>query len=136
MNKLETNIPATKVNDSSKGITITAARYASEDAALIVHYIIAILEYSRWCIPLRAAKEKVEHYKREYAEFERQRIEKENEVNILNLISFIKFLQVILKKKHNRKKRFFFIFNNLKINDMIDVVSLRVCLVLNLYRHD
>ncbi len=81
LNSTETNIPASKVSDSSKGITITAARYASEDAALIVHYIIAILEYSRWCPPLRHAKEKVEHYKREYAEFERQRIEKENEVN-------------------------------------------------------
>lgn len=64
----------------SKGITISGARYASEDAATLVHYAIAILEYSRLCGPLRAAKEKVESIRREMSENERRKQETESEV--------------------------------------------------------
>ncbi|CAF0814844.1 unnamed protein product, partial [Brachionus calyciflorus] len=62
-----------------KGITISGARYASEDAATLVNYVIALLEYSRLCVPLRAAKERVEIIKHEKAEFERRKMERENE---------------------------------------------------------
>ena len=59
---LDINIPAMKSVDqlTSKGITISAARYASEDASVLVHFSIAILEYSKLCIPLKAGKERVE----------------------------------------------------------------------------
>lgn len=81
---LETNIAPAKYIDStqvSKGITISGARYASEDAATLVHYAIAILEYSRLCGPLRAAKERLDAIRREMAENERRKQEMENEVN-------------------------------------------------------
>lgn len=66
----------------SKGITISGARYASEDAATLVHYAIAILEYSRLCGPLRTAKEKVESIRREISENERRKQETESEVKL------------------------------------------------------
>lgn len=84
INLTEVNIPAAKnpdINGSQKGITISAARYASEDAATLVHYTIAILEYCKLCAPLKAAKERVEAIKAEMAENERKRLERENEVN-------------------------------------------------------
>lgn len=65
-----------------KGITISGARYASEDAATLVHYAIAILEYSRLCGPLRMAKEKVDAIKKEISENERRKQEIEKEVII------------------------------------------------------
>lgn len=78
----ETNIAASKSADpyGPKGITISGARYASEDAATLVHYVTAILEYSRSCGPLRVAREKVEMIKQEQADYERKKLEKENEV--------------------------------------------------------
>jgi len=81
-NAKDTNIPAGKLSESgnSKGITISAARYASEDAATLVHYVIAILEYSKMCGPLRLAKDRVEQLKREQAEYEKRMSEKEAEV--------------------------------------------------------
>ena len=64
-----------------KGITIAAARYASEDAATLVHYIIAIIEFSRQCGPLRSAKEKVEMLRSEITDYERRKQEREHEVS-------------------------------------------------------
>lgn len=83
-NAKDVNIAASKSSDSQnlKGITISGARYASEDAATLVNYVIAILEYTRLCIPLKAAKDKVEAIKHEQSEFERRKMERENEVNI------------------------------------------------------
>ena len=81
----ETNIAPGKSADNpnnSKGITISGARYASEDAATLVHYVIGILEYSRLCAPLRVAKQKVEAIKQEQIDFEKKKMEKENEVRI------------------------------------------------------
>ena len=41
-------------------ITLAAARYASEEAAALVHYAIALIEYTKLCQPLHLAKQKVE----------------------------------------------------------------------------
>ena len=35
------------------GLTISGAKYASEDCATLVHYTIAIVEYTRLCGPLK-----------------------------------------------------------------------------------
>ena len=75
--------------NNAKGITISGARYASEDAATLVHYVIAVLEYSRLCTPLNLAKEKVELIKQEQLDFERKKLEKENEASV----SFIYMLK-------------------------------------------
>ena len=40
---------------SGAGITISAARYSSEDAAVLVEYVISIVEYTRRCGPLKQA---------------------------------------------------------------------------------
>ena len=65
---------------NSKGITISAARYASEDASILVHFAIAVLEYSKLCIPLKAAKEKVEALRQEKIDYDRKKREHEQEV--------------------------------------------------------
>ena len=85
-NQKEINIPAAKGDNSgSKGITISAARYASEDTATLVHYVIAVLEYTKLCVPMKAAKEKMNNIKFEQVEFERQKQETEAEVIYLLL---------------------------------------------------
>ena len=80
-NQKDINIPAAKSDNSgSKGITISAARYASEDTATLVHYVIAVLEYTKLCVPMKAAKEKMNSIKFEQVEYERQKQETETEV--------------------------------------------------------
>jgi dynein heavy chain, axonemal len=74
--------------NNSKGITIAGARYASEDAATLVHYVIAILEYSKLCGPLKDAKSKVEKLKNEQAEYEKGLQEKEIEVFYKRKLNF------------------------------------------------
>lgn len=76
----DVNIPAASKANESKGITISAARYASEDASTLVHFAIAILEYSKLCIPLKAAKEKVESLRQEQIDYERRKKEQEQEI--------------------------------------------------------
>ena len=79
----EINIHAKKRTpspDNSKGITIAAARYSSEDAATLVNYTIAIVEYTRRCGPLKAALEKMHELEREIEENDRLQKEKEKEV--------------------------------------------------------
>ena len=88
-NQKDINIPAAKADQNAKGgtgggITISAARYASEDTATLVHYVIALLEYTKMCKPLKEAKEKMESIKFEQVEFERKKQEYDAEVsNIL-----------------------------------------------------
>lgn len=77
----DVNIPAAK--SDVKGITISAARYASEDASILVHFAIAILEYSKLCIPLKAAKEKVESIRQEQIDYDRKKREQEQEVKFI-----------------------------------------------------
>lgn len=85
----DVNIPAAK--SEAKGITISAARYASEDASILVHFAIAILEYSKLCIPLKAAKEKVESIRQEQIDYDRKKREQEQEVNFISLHLSISF---------------------------------------------
>ena len=75
-------VTQTKSADNAvKGITISAARYASEDASVLVHYSIALIEYSKICLPYKASKEKVELIKQQQAEYERKKHELDLEVS-------------------------------------------------------
>ena len=58
-----------------KGITIAAAKYSSEDAATLVQYTIALVEYSQRCGPLRKAADRMHELEREIEETERIRNE-------------------------------------------------------------
>ena len=62
------------------GITVAAAKYASEDGATLVNYTIAIVEYTRLCGPLKAALEKQNELIREIEENERVQKEKDEQV--------------------------------------------------------
>jgi len=62
------------------GITISAARYSSEDAAVLVEYVISIVEYTRLCGPLKHAIDhlqqlETERVKIQQAEAEDQKVE-------------------------------------------------------------
>ncbi|XP_041355189.1 dynein gamma chain, flagellar outer arm-like isoform X3 [Gigantopelta aegis] len=64
--------------DNSKGISIAAAKFSSEDCAVLVQYTIAIVEYSWLCGPLKAALERLTELEREIEENERlQRLQEE-----------------------------------------------------------
>ncbi|KAM9316607.1 uncharacterized protein PAF06_007656 [Gastrophryne carolinensis] len=59
-------------NDSNKskdnkkgGITIAAARYSSEDAASLVAFIVAVVEYTRLCVPLKECQKRLADLERE-----------------------------------------------------------------------
>lgn len=69
--------------DNTKGITIAAAKYSSEDCATLVQYTIAIVEFSRLCGPLKGALENLHGLEREIEENERLQKEKEEEVSTL-----------------------------------------------------
>nr|DBA26446.1 TPA: hypothetical protein GDO54_010703 [Pyxicephalus adspersus] len=57
---------ADKMKDNKKGgITIAAARYSSEDAASLVAFIVAIIEYTRLCVPLKECQKKLADLERE-----------------------------------------------------------------------
>ena len=74
-------MPPTRATAAQENrITLGAARYASEEAAILVHYAIALVEYTKICQPLRLTKEKVEQLKQELIEAEQKRIERESEV--------------------------------------------------------
>ncbi|XP_067674368.1 uncharacterized protein [Haliotis asinina] len=68
--------------DGTKGITISGAKYSSEDCATLVQYTIAIVEYTRLCGPLRAAMEKLSELEREIEENERLQRQQEEEARI------------------------------------------------------
>ena len=63
------------------GITIAAAKYSSEDCAVLVQYAIAIVEYTRLCGPLRIALEKQNELMREIEENERVQQIKDEQVH-------------------------------------------------------
>jgi hypothetical protein len=85
-NPKDINVTPTKLSETEKfkGITIAAARYASEDAATLVHYAIAVVEFTRQCGPLRQSKERVENLKKEIADYEHKKQERDNEVTFLS----------------------------------------------------
>ncbi len=75
------HVPAVRGNTSQENrITLAAARYASEEAAALVHYVIALIEYTKLCQPLRLGKQKVDKIKQDLLEAEQKQLEKENEV--------------------------------------------------------
>ncbi|XP_035829673.1 dynein heavy chain 5, axonemal isoform X2 [Aplysia californica] len=61
------------------GLTIAGAKYASEDCATLVHYTIAIVEYTRLCGPLKSALERLHELEREIEENERLQKQQEEE---------------------------------------------------------
>jgi hypothetical protein len=67
--------------ENSKGITIAAAKYSSEDAATLLNYTIAIVEYTRLCGPLRASLDRMTELQREIDENQRLQREKEQAVS-------------------------------------------------------
>ena len=67
--------------ENTKGITIAAAKYSSEDAATLLNYTIAIVEYTRLCGPLRAAMDRMTELQREIDENQRIQREKEQAVS-------------------------------------------------------
>lgn len=64
-----------------QGITIAAAKYSSEDCAVLVQYAIAIVEYTRLCGPLKIALEKQNELLREIEENERVQQVKDEQVS-------------------------------------------------------
>lgn len=68
--------------DGTKGITISAAKYSSEDCATLVQYTIAIVEYTRLCGPLKSSLERLNELQREIEENERIQRERQEEVII------------------------------------------------------
>ena len=66
--------------DTNTGITIKNAKYSSEDAATLVQYTIAIVEFTHLCGPLKAAQERVQELLREIEENDRLQREKEQQV--------------------------------------------------------
>ncbi|GFN75495.1 dynein beta chain, ciliary [Plakobranchus ocellatus] len=64
------------------GLTIAGAKYASEASATLVHYTIAIVEYTRLCGPLRAALERLHELEREIEENERLQKQQEEEARL------------------------------------------------------
>ncbi|XP_070190368.1 uncharacterized protein [Littorina saxatilis] len=63
----------------TSGITVSAAKYSSEDCATLVQYTIAIVEYTRRCGPLKAAMERMHELEREIEENERMQKQAEAE---------------------------------------------------------
>ena len=77
-------MPAARATGAQENrITLGAARYASEEAAVLVHYAIALVEYTKICQPLRLAKEKVDMLKQELLEAEQKQLERETEVRCI-----------------------------------------------------
>lgn len=66
----------------ANGITISAAKYSSEDCATLVQYTIAIVEYTRRCGPLKAAMERMHELEREIEENERMQKLAEEEAKL------------------------------------------------------
>ncbi|XP_077137822.1 dynein axonemal heavy chain 5-like [Ranitomeya variabilis] len=56
-----------KKNKDAKGggITIATARYSSEDAASLVAFVVAIIEYTRLCIPVKECQKKLSNIEKE-----------------------------------------------------------------------
>ena len=55
-----------------QGITTSAAKYSSEDAAVLVEYTVALVEYTRLYKPYRKACDYLEELVKEREEDERQ----------------------------------------------------------------
>lgn len=62
-------------------ITLTAARYACEEAATLVRYAILLVEYTEMCHPLHVAQQRVARLTREIEEAEKREQERQEEVS-------------------------------------------------------
>ncbi|UJR24993.1 hypothetical protein I4U23_006354 [Adineta vaga] len=81
------HVPATRATAAQENrITLGAARYASEEAAILVHYAIALVEYTKICQPLCVTKAKVDQLKQDLIDAEQKRIERETEIQRLKLM--------------------------------------------------
>ncbi|XP_025098007.1 LOW QUALITY PROTEIN: dynein gamma chain, flagellar outer arm-like [Pomacea canaliculata] len=78
------------------GITISAAKYSSEDCATLVQYTIAIVEYTRRCLPLKTATERMNELEREIEENERQQKQAEQEALLREKLK---------KRSHSKNKK-------------------------------
>ena len=74
---------------------MAAAHYASEEAAVLVRYVMALIDYTKLCQPLRVAKQKVEKLKQDITDAEQKQLEKENEV-----CSIFSFCLLIIKNRN------------------------------------
>lgn len=69
------------------GITIGATRYSSEDAANLVAFVCALMEYSYQCGPLRDSLNKLVELQKEKEETERlQRVQEE----LVSILIFVR----------------------------------------------
>ncbi|XP_073531710.1 dynein axonemal heavy chain 5-like [Phyllobates terribilis] len=64
--KKYSHIEAKKNKDAKGGgITIATARYSSEDAASLVAFVVAIIEYTRLCVPVKECQKKLSNIEKE-----------------------------------------------------------------------
>ncbi|CAK8694917.1 unnamed protein product [Clavelina lepadiformis] len=67
-----------KKGTTAPGITISAARYSSEDAAVLVEYVISIVEYTRRCGPLKQAMDYMQQLETEREKIQLAEIDEQN----------------------------------------------------------
>ncbi|KAG8582082.1 hypothetical protein GDO81_007910 [Engystomops pustulosus] len=64
--KKYSHIDYNKNKDAKRGgITIATARYSSEDAASLVAFVVAVVEYTRLCAPLKECQKKMSNLEKE-----------------------------------------------------------------------
>ncbi|EDO44670.1 predicted protein, partial [Nematostella vectensis] len=73
-----TATPSGSVSRKIQGITIAAAKYSSEDAAVLVEYAIALVEYTRLYNPYRKAMMYLDELQREKEENEQRELMEAN----------------------------------------------------------
>ncbi|XP_078503742.1 dynein axonemal heavy chain 5-like [Lissotriton helveticus] len=79
-----THSDSSPTRDSNKGgITIAGARYSSEDAATLVTFVVAVIEYTRLCGPLRDCLKKLDELEKEKEECSK---EEEKVTNVIENI--------------------------------------------------
>lgn len=90
--------------DNTRGITVTAAKFSSEDAATLVQYVIAIVEYTQVAGPLVTASNKQLDLEAEIAESERRHLAKLKEASSrLRRMGVIVIYVKPLEEKVNRR---------------------------------
>ncbi|KAG2467824.1 DYH8 protein, partial [Polypterus senegalus] len=70
---------ASDSNTGKGGITIAAARYSSEEAAVLVAFVVALVEYTHLCGPLKACLRRVQELEGEKQDLEIHKQELETE---------------------------------------------------------
>ncbi|XP_077973667.1 uncharacterized protein LOC120348568 isoform X2 [Styela clava] len=70
-----TSVQGQQRKPNMTGITISSARYSSEDAAVLVEFVISIVEYTILCGPLKSATDKVNGLEAELEQLKRSEID-------------------------------------------------------------